>query len=206
MSSPIPTVERASAMPGRVWYWAAGGIGAMALVAFVAILFNGIASMGDALPQMLGPGQIEISLDEPGTYTVFHEHESIFEGQYYSSPEIVSGLTVRVRYKDSGETIKVAAPNVNSNYAVSGRSGVGIFEFDIVEPGRYRITAAYANGQATPPVMLAIGHDFMGGLMATIFGAIGVMMVGAGLVISIAVITFVKREKALRAMQGGKTT
>jgi len=193
-------------MPGRVWYWAAGGIGAMALVAFVAILFNGIASMGDALPQMLGPGQIEISLDEPGTYTVFHEHESIFEGQYYSSPEIVSGLTVRVRYKDSGETIKVAAPNVNSNYAVSGRSGVGIFEFDIVEPGRYRITAAYANGQATPPVMLAIGHDFMGGLMATIFGAIGVMMVGAGLVISIAVITFVKREKALRAMQGGKTT
>ena len=206
MSSPIPTVERASAMPGRVWYWAAGGIGAMALVAFVAILFNGIASMGDALLQMLGPGQIEISLDEPGTYTVFHEHESIFEGQYYSSPEIVSGLTVRVRYKDSGETIKVAAPNVNSNYAVSGRSGVGIFEFDIVEPGRYRITAAYANGQATPPVMLAIGHDFMGGLMATIFGAIGVMMVGAGLVISIAVITFVKREKALRAMQGGKTT
>ena len=193
-------------MPGRVWYWAAGGIGAMALVAFVAILFNGIASMGDALPQMLGPGQIEISLDEPGTYTVFHEHESIFEGQYYSSPEIVSGLTVRVRYKDSGETIKVAAPNVNSNYAVSGRSGVGIFEFDIVEPGRYRITAAYANGQATPPVMLAIGHDFMGGLMATIFGAIGVMMVGAGLVISIAVITFVKREKALRAMQGGETT
>ena len=193
-------------MPGRVWYWAAGGIGAMALVAFVAILFNGIASMGDALLQMLGPGQIEISLDEPGTYTVFHEHESIFEGQYYSSPEIVSGLTVRVRYKDSGETIKVAAPNVNSNYAVSGRSGVGIFEFDIVEPGRYRITAAYANGQATPPVMLAIGHDFMGGLMATIFGAIGVMMVGAGLVISIAVITFVKREKALRAMQGGKTT
>ncbi len=206
MSSPIPTVERASAMPGRVWYWAAGGIGAMALVAFVAILFNGIASMGDALLQMLGPGQIEISLDEPGTYTVFHEHESIFEGQYYSSPEIVSGLTVRVRYKDSGETIKVAAPNVNSNYAVSGRSGVGIFEFDIVEPGRYRITAAYANGQATPPVMLAIGHDFMGGLMATIFGAIGVMMVGAGLVISIAVITFVKREKALRAMQGGETT
>jgi hypothetical protein len=193
-------------MPGRVWYWAAGGIGAMALVAFVAILFNGIASMGDALLQMLGPGQIEISLDEPGTYTVFHEHESIFEGQYYSSPEIVSGLTVRVRYKDSGETIKVAAPNVNSNYAVSGRSGVGIFEFDIVEPGRYRITAAYANGQATPPVMLAIGHDFMGGLMATIFGAIGVMMVGAGLVISIAVITFVKREKALRAMQGGETT
>ena len=29
-------------MPGRVWYWVAGGIGAMALVAFVAILFNGI--------------------------------------------------------------------------------------------------------------------------------------------------------------------
>ena len=55
-------------------------------------------------------------------------------------------------------------------------------------------------------MVLAIGHDFMGGLMATIFGAIGVMMVGAGLVISIAVVTFVKREKALRALQGGDTT
>jgi len=191
-------------MPGRVWYWVAGIIGAMALTAFVAILFNGIAGMGDALQQMLGPGQIEITLEEPGTYTVFHEHESIFEGQYYSSPEIVSGLTVRVRSLDSSETIRVEAPNVNSNYAISGRSGVGIFEFNIVEPGRYRITAAYGNGQATPPVVLAIGHDFMG-LMAIIFGAIGVMMVGAGLVIAIVVVTFVKREKALRAMQGGAT-
>lgn len=206
MSSPIPTVERASAMPGRVWYWVAGGIGAMALVAFVAILFNGIAGMGDALQQMLGPGRIEVTLDEPGTYTVFHEHESIFEGQYYSSPEIVSGLTVRVRSLDGGETIRVEAPSISSNYAISGRSGVGIFEFNIIEPGRYRITAAYGNGQATPQVVLAIGHDFMGGLMATIFGAIGVMMVGAGLVISIAVVTFVKREKALRALQGGDTT
>jgi hypothetical protein len=193
-------------MPGRVWYWVAGGIGAMALAAFVAILFNGIAGMGDALQQMLGPGRIEISLEEPGTYTVFHEHESIFEGQYYSSPEIVSGLTVRVRAVENGETIRVKAPNVSTNYAVSGRSGVGIFEFNIVEPGRYRITAAYGNGQATPPVVLAIGHDFMGGLLATIFGAIGVMMVGAGLVISIVVVTFVKREKARRAMQGGATS
>jgi hypothetical protein len=193
-------------MPGRVWYWVAGVIGAMALTAFVAILLNGIAGMGDALQQMLGPGQIEITLEEPGTYTVFHEHESIFEGQYYSSPEIVSGLTVRVRSLDSSDAIRVEAPNVSTNYAVSGRSGVGIFEFNIVEPGRYRITAAYGNGQATPPVVLAIGHDFMGGLLATIFGAIGVMMVGAGLVISIVVVTFVKREKALRALQGGAKT
>lgn len=67
MSSLIPTVKRVSALPGRVWYWVAGAIGTVAPTAFVAILFNGIADIGDALEQMLGPGQIEFTLEEPGT-------------------------------------------------------------------------------------------------------------------------------------------
>lgn len=203
MRPSAPTVERMAAKPSWMWYLVAGAIGLATVGIFVAVIFDGIAGMGDALEQMLAPGEIEVDLHEPGTYTVFHEHESVFEGRYYSSPEIVAGMTVRVRSADGGAAVRVVAATVNSTYTMASRAGVGIFEFDISEPGRYRITAAYANGRATPQVVLAIGHDFMGGLLVTIFGGLGVMLIGLGLTITIAVVTFSKREKAMRANIGG---
>ena len=146
------TVERTErvAMPGRKWYWVAGAVGVTGIVVFVVYLLYGITGMGDGLDQMLAPGTAAFEFAEPGTYTVFHEHESVFEERYYSSPGIVSGLAVRVVSSAGGGAVAVHAASTNANYELSGRSGNSIFEFEIVEPGPYRVTAAYADGRRSP--------------------------------------------------------
>ena len=199
------TVDRTErvAMPGRKWYWVAGAFGVTCMVAFVVYLYNGITGMGDGLDQMLAPGEAELVFAEPGAYTVFHEHKSVFEERYYSSPGIVSGLEVRVVSSASGGAVAVHAPGSNSSYELAGRSGTSIFEFEIVEPGPYRITAAYADGRGSPEVVLVIGHDFMGKLLTTVFGAFAIMIAGLGGAGVIVVVTYMKRDRAITASKRG---
>ncbi len=191
------TDDRTAAMPGRKWYWIAGAVGVVGAAAFVYFLLTGIGGLGDGLQQMLAPGKAEIALEKPGTYTIFHEHESVFEGRYYSSPRIVSGLSIGVVSSVGGEPATVRAASTNATYTLAGRAGVSILEFEIAEPGRYRISAAYTDGRSTPKLVLAIGHDFVGKLMVTIFGGIGIMVAGLGGAGAIVAITYVKRDRAM---------
>ena len=62
---------RTASMPGRKWYWVAGAVGVAGAAGFVSLLLSGIGDIGDALRQMRAPGEIELALDAPGTYTIF---------------------------------------------------------------------------------------------------------------------------------------
>ena len=199
------TVERTErvAMPGRKWYWVAGLVGVVGVAAFAILLIGSILGIGDELEQMLAPGKAEFVFSEPGTYTVFHEHETVFEGRYYSSPAIVSGLTVKVSPKAGGAAVEVRPAGDNSNYAINGREGISIFEFEIVELGLYRVTAAYADNRRSPEVVLAISHDFMGKLLITIIGCFAIIIVSLGGAIAIAIVTYRKREDAIAASKRG---
>ena len=199
------TVDRTdrAPMPGRIWYWVAGAFGITGVVIFVVFLFTGISGMGDGLDQMLAPGEAEFSFAEPGDYTVFHEHESVFEGRYYSSPTVVSGLAVEVLSKAGGSAVEVRPASANASYALEGRESNAVFEFEIVAPGPYRVTAAYADGRGSLQVVLAIGHGFMSKLMTTIFGGLAIMFVGLGGAGVIAVFTYLKRERAITASKKG---
>ena len=197
---------RTASMPGRKWYWVAGAVGVAGAAGFVSLLLYGIAGIGDALMQVRAPGEIELALEEPGTYTVFHEYESVFEGCYYASRTVVSGLEVRVTPLGGGAAVAVRRAGTNSTYELAARSGVSIFEFAIADPGPYRVSAAYAGGGDSPAVVLAIGHDFMGKLMAIIFGGFGVMIAGLGGAGAITAVTYVKRDRAMAAREQGSAS
>lgn len=196
------TVIREPAMPGRKWYWIAGAVGISGVVAFSVLLLSSLSGIGDDLQQMKAPGKADYMFHEPGRYTVFHEHESVFEGAYFSSPEVVSGLKVRVKPSGGGKSIAMRAVGVNASYDLNGRSGIAIFEFDIAEPGSYRVTARHGDGKIKPAIILAIGHDFTGGLMTLIFTSLGIMFAGLGGAGAIAAVTYMKRERALSALKG----
>ncbi len=196
------TVIREPAMPGRIWYGVAGAVGISGVVAFSVLLLSSLSGMGDDLQQMKAPGKAEFTFREPGSYTVFHEHESVFEGAYFSSPDAVSGLKIGVKPSAGGKALAVNAAGVNASYELSGRSGVAIFEFEITEPGAYRINARYGDGRSKPVVILAIGHDFMGGLFTLILSGLGLLFGGLGGAGVIAVFTYLKRDRALSAQKG----
>lgn len=190
------TLIREASMPGRKWYWIAGLVGISGITGFTILLLSSLSGLGDDLQQMKAPGSAELMLHEPGTYTVFHEHESVFEGAYFSSPEAVSGLTVSVKPSGGGEAMTLRPSGVNASYDLYGRSGVSIFEFDIAEPGAYRVDARYDDGGTAPVVILAVGHDFTGGLITLIFSGLGIMFVGLGGAGAITIITYMNRERA----------
>lgn len=196
------TTIREPSMPGRKWYWISGAVGIAGVVAFIVLLLSSLSGFGDGLQQMKAPGKADYMFNEPGRYTVFHEYESVFEGAYFSSSEVVSELKVGVRPSGGGAAIAIRGAGVNASYNVSGRSGVAIFEFDITEPGSYRVDARYGGGGTKPTIILAIGHDFTGGLFSLIFSSLGIMFAGLGGAGVIAAVTYVKRERALSARKG----
>jgi hypothetical protein len=162
------------------------------------LAWSGIAGLQKALTRVVVPGSSELTLDEPGGYTIFHEPESVVDGRVYSV-QSVAGLRVTVVAEPDGTAIPTVEPGATSRYAIGSHSGVSILSFDIAQPGRYRLTAEYAGGRAEPQTVLAIGHGFVGRLLGTIFGAIGAVFVGFGAALALALTTYFRRRRLARA-------
>jgi len=189
-------------MPGRKWYAVSAVVLVGGLVVAGLLLFSRLKGLGDELQQVMVPGEVELSLDRSGTYTIFHEHESMVEGRYYSSPETITGLAVRVTSGTSGTPVELRAPPARVTYSFGGRSGVAIFSFDIEGPGRYRVSAGYPDARTEPRIVLTVGRGFVTGLVRTILGAIGIAFGTLAISGTIAVVTFVKRWQARRQAAG----
>ncbi|MFZ5792696.1 MAG: hypothetical protein ACOY3L_18550 [Pseudomonadota bacterium] len=191
-------------MPGRQWYVLAAAIFIAGAAAAGMHLYSRLPALALELPQFVVPGSAEIDLPEPGTYTIFHERVSVVDGRYYQADD-VSGLRITIESEDTGAVVALTAPSMTTSYEFGGRSGVSILSFELDAPGRYRLAAAYGNGQRAPAVVLAVGHGFVGKLMAMILSTMAIGLGSAALAIAIAVVTLLKRRKAHREAAGRPT-
>jgi len=189
-------------MPGRLWY-------AVALAAFLAgaagaalFLLPRIQALQERLTRVVVPATVDLRLERPGAYTIFHEPQSVVGGTLYHA-EVISGLTVALHEAASGRGLALAQPGATTSYSFGGRSGTSIFDFEIAEPGDYRLSADYADGRSEPRTVLAVGQGVVGGLFGAILGALGIGLVGFAAAVAIAAITFLKRRSALRAAETG---
>jgi hypothetical protein len=158
------------------------------------LAWSEVGALQNAMIRFVVPGSTEMTLSEPGTYTIYHEAESVIDGQLYAAPNI-GGLKVSVTAESGGKTIPVVTPSINSNYTIGGHSGVSVFAFDIAQPGRYRLTAAYAGGQTSPQTVLAVSTGFVWGLVRTILGAIAAVFAGFGGALAFALTTYFRRRR-----------
>jgi hypothetical protein len=183
-------------MTGRRWY-------VVALVVFLvgagvlgAFLWTRLGSLGEELRQMVAPGAADMLLAEPGTYTVFHETVSTFDGRIYRSGDI-AGLVVAVR-GGGGGTLAVRPPAASMTYSLAGREGVAIAAFDVTEPGWHRITAATEGGRQLSPFVLALGRDFGTKLAGTVLGGLGILFGTLAVAVAIASVTYMHRRRLRR--------
>lgn len=181
--------------PSRWWYAVAvvivfAGFGGMA-----SFMLPRIESYGSSLIRLVAPGEIDMSLERPGTYTVFHEEHSVVDGRLYTS-DTISGLGVTVQSAETGESIPVVRAAMNETYSFGSYAGKSAFNFDIASPGSYRLIAAYKDGRSEPRVVLTIGHNFLTGLLLTIFGGIAIVFGAIALAIVIIVVVAQKRSTA----------
>ena len=181
-----------SGRPSRIWYALAGLLVLLGIALFSQFLVSRLQDLGGELRQVVVPGAANLTLGEAGEYTIFHERRSVVDGQYYASSDI-SGLRVSVTGL-GGAAIPLDRPAMSSRFTIGGREAFSIFTFRIDQPGTYSLTAAYPDGRAEPKAVLSVGHDFMAGLLTTIFGAIAIGFATFGLGIVIFVVTLVKRR------------
>ena len=151
--------------------------------------------------RVLVPGQTDLMLKEPGTYTIYHEYESTFEGRVYDVAS-VSGLNITVRARPSGEQIPLQSTTMNTRYRVGSTAGRSLFDFEVRAPGTYQVSATYGGGRKEPQTVLAIDRGFVGSLAVTILGAIAMAVAGTGIAIAIAVVVSSRRRRAKRAAGG----
>jgi hypothetical protein len=153
------------------------------------------------LQRVVVPGAAELTLSEPGRYTVFHEWQSTVGNTFYRADDI-SGMTVTVVEAAGGREVALRAPGMQGRYNLGGHSGVSVLEFDVATAGGYRLGAAYADGRAEPLTVLAVGRNFAGDLVATILGTVAFALAGLGSAVPIFVVTLLKRRSAMERAAG----
>jgi hypothetical protein len=185
-----------SGAPGRRWYVIAAIVALAGWVAMAVFLALRLGDSTGRMMRVLAPGQTDLMLKEAGTYTIYHEYESTFEGRVYHVTS-VSGLNITVRARPSGEEVPLRS-TMSTRYRIGSTAGRSLFDFEVRAPGAYQISAAYGGGRKEPQTVLAIDRGFVGSLVLTILGAIAMAFAGTGAAIAIAVMVFVKRRRARR--------
>jgi hypothetical protein len=156
--------------------------------------------------QKVVPGSSDITLPQPGEYTIFYEYRSMVDNRIYSTNQDIPGIIVNIVSKDTGDEIPLSTPSTSSTYTIGGRSGIGLFDFSIDKPGIYEISASYpaTNGQQeeqTQEIVLAVIHSsvmdhIFGSIMGTVVGAMAIVLVPFAAGIVFIIITFLRRRKA----------
>jgi hypothetical protein len=186
--------------PSRGYYVLAGLVFVAGWVLFAWFLFKSLSGMGAKLQQVVVPGEKELTLREPGNYTIFYEYHSVIGDKVYSTEESLSGLACVLVSKAKNSEIALLPSSMNSTYEFGGRSGRSIFDFKIGQPGVYALSAGYPQGQQGPEVVLAVGKDFTTGLFATILGALALVFGSMGIAVAITLVTLLKRSKKKKLM------
>lgn len=185
-------------MPGRKGYFVAAAVLLVGGAAFALFVFTRLHGLAAELQQVVVPGQADLVLEQPGTYTIYHERRSVVDGRYYESSQPISGLRVLVVSSETGQPVSLTPPAGQTTYNIGGRAGVSVLKFAIDHPGSYRLTAAYGGGDGSP-VVLAVGHDVGKRILLTVLGGLGIAFAVFAVAVTIAAVTFRRRRAAKAA-------
>ncbi|MDT4966447.1 MAG: hypothetical protein QOJ64_1184 [Acidobacteriota bacterium] len=192
-----------SIKPSRAYYLLALLVLIVGVTAFVIFLIKGIGGITDKLVQMEAPGTAEMNFAEPGTYTIFYEPESVFEGKVYNTRGNFSGVWCTVVSKETNSPVRLDQSSMNTTYTVGNRSGMSLLDFEIDRPGIYEVSAAYRDNPDRPKIVLAIGHGVSKSIATTVIVGIAIMFGTVILALLIGILTLVKRRRAKKAFMPG---
>ena len=192
-----PSEPTAKRPPGRRWYALAIVIAIAGWVGMAMLLVSRLSVSADRMIRVVVPGEIELRLNEPGNYTIFHEYRSTFEGRVYNV-ESIPPLEITVRSRASGAALPLRNTTAAS-YTVGNRSGRSLYHFEAASPGAYQLTATYADGRRQPETVLSIDRGFVGELLLTILASLAMAFGGMLLAIALFVVVFRRRRQALRS-------
>jgi hypothetical protein len=173
--------------PSRLYYLFAVIISIGGCVASVTQGIGDVQNTVESMPRFVMPGEVSLEL-KAGKYTGYHERQSIVDGHVYAS-DALSGLRCALR-SASGDAVPLEASSVNSSYTLGSYAGTSVFELKVTSAGRHQLTCAYADGQASQPVVVAIGSGLMGSILRMLLPLLLSLTLG----VAIFIVVYVKRR------------
>jgi hypothetical protein len=146
------------------------------------------------------PGSAELDLGV-GHHRIYHEHESVIDGQRIRSPRSLPPLDITLtsaatEEEEEEEEVALDVPSARYSYESdfpTRRAGYSILSFDITTPGRYVLRATGSEQR----VVLSIRPA---GRIVAVIRAGAVAVVAFALAIGIAIAIDVRRGRARRAL------
>ncbi len=142
------------------------------------LLYRAIFGSEAQSKQLLAPGIVEFTMEEPGKLAILLETRTSYEGQTYFASGIPAGTAITVVEKASGDVIPVSLGGSYSE-SVGNTSRTGVGSCRIERPGTYVVTIT---GPTTPHVFL-VRRSLLETLGVAIAISIAIALVG--LVISV---------------------
>ena len=220
---PIPSLQ-ASKRPSTVGYWVAAVVAVLGLMAaflWGAVGISNTRDWVDGFGRTAVPGQVTVSVPDPGTMVAYHESAAEVAG--YAEPTANARIGGATRW-DPGTRTTVAVPSVGdppafqelglqvtgpggaavpvATYRSSarydlepGRAGRAVATFQATAAGAYRVSAARATEAGA---RLAVGQDIARSLVLTRLGAVILGLVTVLVAVPLAVVTYQARSRTTR--------
>ncbi len=174
-----------------------GGI--IGFILFLLVSISGLTNMD----QYVVPGDHTLQLEEKGTYTLFHEHKSMIDGEFFNSSSGASaGLKIRIT-SEQGDTIPVKSLTSGGSYSTGSREGTGIGSFKIESPGTYTLSVRGRNENSSR-VVLTVNRGFGSGLVITVFGSMLILGGSLSLSFVLAILTLIKQLSTKKKSTGSQ--
>jgi len=143
---------------------------------FIFFLMQKIKDLTEDMVRIPMPESVRVTLEKQGTYTVFYEYKSIYDGKKIYSMTSSSNLELEIKEKETGKDIQLRRPTTNKRYSFQNRAGYGIYDFNIQKPGEYIFSGKLVSGK-DERVILAIGHGFTEKIMKIVISGLVVMFI-----------------------------
>ena len=190
--------------PSRAWYVVAAAVLLTGILGFAVFLFFTISKMGEGYVRVVVPGEGEVLLDKSGRYVIHHEFKSVVGGRVYStmSGEGLQGVKIEVFALPGDVPVAVRESTMSATYSFGSYSGTSLMEFDIAQPGRFRVRGTRDDGATSPQTVLSIAQSSVGDIVVAVFGSIALLFGSIILSVGILVWTLIRRDRAMKASKG----
>jgi hypothetical protein len=182
----------ATALPSRGWYLAGllvflgGAVGGTGF--FLWFLFTSIGGG----QQFLIPGTMTLEAAEPGTYVLWYDHATLFNGRAYQfDGSLPNGLRVRITETATHQELPLTQ-GFGGSETLGNLRRVTVGEFEVRRPGAYAIEATGPFEARVFSVRRSLTARFFVGILALI----AVELIGWFGAIAIIVRTFLVRRRA----------
>lgn len=127
-------------------------LGFLGLIGAAISVVSGVMGFVDQLKPVAlveAPGAVDFRIDEPGVYTLWHDHTSSHGGTTHRNPrDLPPGFTFTLTHLDTGQpaTFKALGSSTTQTMNTTDRESAGLGTFQATGSGAYRMEAANPAG------------------------------------------------------------